>query len=167
MLVARFFHGLTLRPYRWRRYIVLKSRRTSGHYVPKVSFISPLLDHILSHLNPVHTVTSYHHHLHGLGHAWSVLSSWKLGWSLNRNYRRPMFRCLSGLYLKIFFEIRPSSIRRTWYFHSDRHILIFYINFPMILLCTPRSCKRSLLFIFSGQKVVQSSQIFYAFYIDR
>jgi hypothetical protein len=39
----------------------------------------------------------------------------KTGWCLHLNCGRCMFHCLSGLYVKIFFGIRLSSIHRTWY----------------------------------------------------
>lgn len=73
-----------------------------------------------------------HHHLHGLDHAWSVPSSWKICRSLKINYGRPMFRCIFVLCVKLFFGIRPSSIRRTWSFHCD-------LDFKILLLTYIRS----------------------------
>jgi hypothetical protein len=55
----------------------------------------------------------HHYHLHGLGHAWSLPSSWRVCWPLHFNCGRPMFRRLFGSYVKIFFGIRLSSIWRT------------------------------------------------------
>jgi hypothetical protein len=46
----------------------------------------------------------HHHHVHGLGHALSIPTSWKICWSLHLNYRRPVFRLLNGLYVKISLE---------------------------------------------------------------
>lgn len=40
------------------------------------------------------------HHLHVLGHVWSLLSSWRTCWSLHLNCGQPMFRHFGGFILK-------------------------------------------------------------------
>jgi hypothetical protein len=56
----------------------------------------------------------HYHHLHGLGHAWPVPSFWRVCWSRHLNCGRPLFRLLSGMYVKMFSGICLSPIRRTW-----------------------------------------------------
>jgi hypothetical protein len=48
---------------------------------------------------------NHHHHLHGLGHTWSIPSSWRVFWSLHLNCGLPIFRFLFGLYIDIHVPI--------------------------------------------------------------
>jgi hypothetical protein len=46
----------------------------------------------------------FHHQLHGLGHAWSIRSSWRVCWSLHLNCGHPIYH-LIVLYVKILEPI--------------------------------------------------------------
>jgi hypothetical protein len=47
----------------------------------------------------------HHNHLHGLDHARSVPSSWRVRWPLHLNWGRPVFHRLIGLDVRTFFGI--------------------------------------------------------------
>jgi hypothetical protein len=45
-------------------------------------------------------VLSHHHHLHGLGHSWSIPSFWRVCWSLHLNCGCPVFHLFLGYMLE-------------------------------------------------------------------
>jgi hypothetical protein len=60
------------------------------------------LNRVLPDSEAVSFVFAYygsHHHLPGLGHVCSVLSSWRVCWSPHLNCEHPMFRLVFGLYV--------------------------------------------------------------------
>jgi hypothetical protein len=79
-------------------------------------------------------VHNYHYYIHGLGHAWSVPSSWTVCWLLHLNCGRPMFRSLCGFYVKIFFGIRLSSICRTCISTVIRILEFYYLDLKYSVL---------------------------------
>jgi hypothetical protein len=79
------------------------------------------------------SVSMLHHHLHGLGHAWSAPSSWRICWPLHLNCGRPIYRLLFELYVTIFVGIRLFSIRRTGYFHCDLDFRILLFSLKMFI----------------------------------
>jgi hypothetical protein len=85
-----------------------------------------------------------------LDHIWSVPSTWWVCWSLQLNCGHPMF-CLVLLYVKPFFEIRPSSIHRTWFFQCNLNFKILLFKWEILNL--------SLISVSSFCSVLYSSRI--------
>jgi hypothetical protein len=71
-----------------------------------------------------------HRHL-GLGHEWSVPSTWRVCCSIHLNYGRLVFHLRFGLHVRVIFGIRLSSICCTWSLHCDLDFWILACRLKM------------------------------------